>query len=299
MIVLSGSSHPVFGRQLAAQLSVSFGNIELGSFPNGERRVWIQTPVINDDVILVQSFSTPVDTHILEFSLLADAAERAGAKSITAVIPWMGYSLQDKVFRQGEPIAARVIADIVSGSRINRVMVMDLHSNSVAGFFSVPTTVLSSWDLFVDDVKKYHGKEESVVVSPDFGGLKRAHVFAERLGVPLANIDKARDLHTGKVQAKFMVGEVKGKICLVVDDVINTGSTVVETARLLKEHGAKKVVFYSTHALLAGSASTLLQESDVDEVVVGDTVAVGDKAFTKLRVLSVVPVFSNAIRKMM
>ncbi|MBI5151022.1 MAG: ribose-phosphate pyrophosphokinase [Candidatus Pacebacteria bacterium] len=289
----------MFGRQLATQLSVSFGNIELGSFPNGERRVWIQSSVINEDAILVQSFSTPVDMHVLEFSLLADAAERAGAKTITAVIPWMGYSLQDKVFRQGEPIAARVIADIVSGSRIDRVMVMDLHSNSVAGFFSVPTTVLSSWDLFVDDVKNRFRKEESIVVSPDFGGLKRAHVFAERLGVSLANIDKARDLHTGKVQAKFMVGEVKKKICLVVDDVINTGSTVVEIARLLKEHGAKKVVFYSTHALLAGSASTLLQESAVDEVVVGDTVAVGEKMFPKLRVLSVVPVFAEAIHKMM
>jgi len=236
----------------------------------------------------------------MELSLLADAAERAGARSITAIIPWMGYSLQDKVFRSGEPIAARVIANMVSASGVKRVILMDLHNNSVAGFYSVPTTVLSSLDTFVADIQAHCDLKQSIVISPDFGGLKRAAVLAERLGVELANIDKMRDLMTGKVTARFAGGDITGKICIVTDDCINTGSTIVEVARVLKEAGALKVIFYATHALLAGKASEVLEQSVVDEVVVSDTVAIPPaKQFKKLRVISVVPAFAQAMKSVM
>lgn len=299
MILLAGSSHPAFARALASSTQISLGESEVSVFPNGEKRVWITTSLTNQDVAILQSLSDPVDANIMELSLFADAAERAGARSITAIIPWMGYSLQDKVFRTGEPIAARVIANMVSASGVKRVILMDLHNNSVAGFYSVPTTVLSSLDTFVADVQAHVELKNAIVISPDFGGLKRAAVFAERLGVELANIDKLRDVVTGKVTARFAGGNITGKTCIVTDDCINTGSTIVEVARALKESGASKVIFYATHALLAGKASALLQKSDVDEVVVSDTVAIPPaKQFKKLRVISVVPVFAQAIKSM-
>lgn len=299
MILLAGSSHSVFAKALASSAQISFGDCEVSTFPNGEKRVWITAPVTNQDVVIVQSLSDPVDSHIMELSLLADAAERAGARSITAIIPWMGYSLQDKVFRAGEPIAARVVANMVSASGVKRIILMDLHNNSVAGFFSVPTTVLSSLETFVADVQAHIDLKHAIVISPDFGGLKRAAVFAERLGVELANIDKMRDLQTGKVTARFAGGDITGKTCIVTDDCINTGSTIVEVAHVLKKHGASKVMFYATHALLAGKASELLQESDVDEVVASDTIAIpSSKQFKKLRIISVVDVFAHAVKSM-
>lgn len=299
MILLAGSSHPAFARALASSAQISLGKSEVSIFPNGEKRVWITTSLTNQDVAILQSLSDPVDANIMELSLFADAAERAGARSITAIIPWMGYSLQDKVFRSGEPIAARVIANMVSSSGVKRVMLMDLHNNSVAGFYSVPTTVLSSLDMFVADVHARIDLKNALVISPDFGGLKRAAVLAERLGVELANIDKMRDLQTGSVTARFAGGDIAGKICIVTDDCINTGSTIVEVARALRASGASKVIFYATHALLAGKASELLQKSEVDEVVVSDTVAIPPaKQFKKLRVISVVDVFAHALKSM-
>lgn len=298
MILLSGSSHPAFAKALSKQARIPLAEVDLSVFPNGDRRVWVKTPVMNEDVVLVQSFSHPVDTHLIEYALLVDAVERAGARSIMALVPWMGYSLQDKVFRSGEPIAARVAADIISNKNIKRVVLMDLHNNSVAGFFSSPTTILSPLELFVADALKRYPKKELAVISPDFGGLKRAFMFAAEVGAEIHHIDKVRDLHTGKVQAKFVGENIDGKICIVIDDCINTGSTIVEAARELKQHGAKRVVFYATHALLGGNASEALQNSDVDEVIVSDTVSVEGKTFPKLRVLSVVPLFVEALKKL-
>jgi len=298
MILLSGSSHSAFAKALSKQAYIPLAEVDLSVFPNGDRRVWVKTPVMNEDVVLVQSFSHPVDTHLIEYALLVDAVERAGARSIMALVPWMGYSLQDKVFRSGEPIAARIAADIISNKNVKRVVLMDLHNNSVAGFFSAPTTILSPLELFVADALKRHPKKELAVISPDFGGLKRAFLFAAEVGAEIHHIDKVRDLHTGKVQAKFVGESIDGKICIVIDDCINTGSTIIEAARELKKHGAKRVVFYATHALLGGNASELLQNSEVDEVIVSDTVSVEGKTFPKLRVLSVVPLFAEALKKL-
>jgi ribose-phosphate pyrophosphokinase len=298
MILLSGSSHSTFAQALAKQANLKFGLVEHSTFLNGDRRVWITSQIKDEDVVIVQSLSTPVDSHLVEYALLVDAAERLGAASITAVIPWMGYSLQDKVFRPGEPIAARVVADILSNRAVRRVILLDLHNNSVAGFFSVPTTVLSSVDSFADDIKKKYGKEDCVMVSPDFGGLKRANMVAEKLKFDIAHIDKRRNVTTGEVHAKYVGEDVKGKTCIVIDDVINSGSTIIEGAQELKNHGAKKVIFYATHALLAGKATELLQASTVDEVVVGDTVSIPkEKLFQKLRQISMIPLFADAIKK--
>ncbi|OGJ22587.1 MAG: hypothetical protein A2804_00705 [Candidatus Pacebacteria bacterium RIFCSPHIGHO2_01_FULL_46_10] len=294
-MLFSGTSNSALATRIASLAKIPLGKTEISTFANDEKRIWIQDNVVGKHVFILQSFSAPVDEHILEYLFLVDALDRAGARSITAIVPWMGYSLQDKVFRPGETIAARVIADLISAQHIKRVMLMDLHSNSVAGFLSVPTTVLSAWSVFIAHAKKTY-KKDIVVISPDFGGLKRASVFATALDVPFLNIDKRRDLTTGNIEARLASGDVRGKTCIVIDDVINTGSTMIESARVLKEHGAKRVVFYATHALLAGDASRNLEQSQVDEVIVSDTVSVEEKTFSKLRVLSVAPVFAAAMK---
>jgi len=294
-VLFSGTSNFALAKRIASLAKIPLGKTEISTFANDEKRIWIQDGVVGKHVFILQSFSAPVDEHILEYLFLVDALNRAGARSITAIVPWMGYSLQDKVFRPGETIAARVIADLISAQHIKRVMLMDLHSNSIAGFLSVPTTVLSAWSVFIAHAKKMY-KKDVVVISPDFGGLKRASIFATALDAPFLNIDKRRDLATGEIEARLTSGDVHGKTCVVIDDVINTGSTMIESARVLKEHGAKRVIFYATHALLAGDASRNLEQSQVDEVIVSDTVSVEGKIFSKLHVLSVAPVFAAAMK---
>lgn len=271
MIIFSGSSHRSLLQQIVGK-SVVAGEVELSKFPNGEKRVRLLTDVENQHVAILQSFSAPVDEMVVEAVLLADAMERSGAKSVTMVIPWLGYSLQDKVFRSGEPLAARVIADVVSHAFVDRVILLDLHNPSITGFFSVPTVHLRAMQMYVEYVKKQFDMNSVVVVSPDFGGLKQAHVFADHLGVELANVDKHRDLHSGKVTTVGLAGEVQDKICLVYDDVINTGGTVVEVAKFLKESGAKEVHFCVTHGLFAGEGLKKMSDDAIDSIIITDSV---------------------------
>lgn len=295
MILLSGSSNQPLAEKIATAMGTKLGEMELTQFSNGERRVWVKEDVKGHDVALIQSFSTPVDTHVIEFALITDALFRAGARRVFAVIPWFGYSLQDKVFRPGEPIAMKVIATLLDSVSTYRYILMNLHNSSGAGFFVKPSSVLSSDDVFMNEIKKMD--EDVVIVSSDFGGLKRVGSFAQKLGLPLANIDKRRDLHTGEVVAHAITGDVSMKTAVIVDDIINGGSTAIEAARILKENGAKKIVMYSTHAILADDASEKLQGSDLDELVVTDTINTSVKSFSKLRVVSVADVFAAELSK--
>lgn len=290
MIILAGSSHQKLSTAIAATFGEEVGRSELSVFPNGERRVYIPSPVKGQDVAIIQSFSDPVDSSIIEFALMTDAVYRAGARRVFAVIPWFGYSLQDKVFRPGEPIAAKVIASMLSSQSIYRFILMNLHNNSMAGFFSVPSSVLSSDELFVEQIRNMSGN--IVLASSDFGGLKRVGRFAQKLGLPIANIDKRRDLTTGDVVAHALTGDVRGKTVVIIDDIINGGSTAVEAARILHEHGAARIVMCATHGLFAGDAGAKLEQSELDEVIVTDTIDASAKAFPKLRTLSVANIFA-------
>ncbi|MBP9700595.1 ribose-phosphate pyrophosphokinase [Candidatus Woesebacteria bacterium] len=285
MILLSGSSNISLAQKIAEHLGQPLGSIESSTFANGERRVWVKEEVKGKDVALIQSFSEPVDAHIIEFSLIVDALFRLGARRVFAVIPWFGYSLQDKSFRPGEPIAAKVIATMLGSLSIYRYILLNLHNNSSAGFFQNPTSVLSSDSVFEQEIKAL-GKD-TVLVSSDFGGLKKVGLFSQRLNLPFANIDKRRDLVTGQVLAHSISGDVENKTAVILDDIINSGSTAIEAARIAREHGAKKILMLATHALLAGDASQRLQESEIDEVIVTDTVDSSAKRFPKLRVLSI------------
>lgn len=295
MLIFSLSSHPELGAKIASLLNVTIGQVDITQFPNGETRLQLMTPVEGQEVVVVQSLTQPVDTNTMELLLMADALERAGAKQVTAIIPWLGYSLQDKVFRPGEPLAARVVADIISHGFIHKIILLDLHNPSIAGFFSKPTDHLRALPLFVEYVEKKFETKNCVVVSPDFGGIKAAQVFADALQLPTANVNKQRDLQTGKVSTVGIAGEVSTKICLVYDDVINTGSTVGEVAKFLKDQGAKEVHFLVTHALLASSAKEKLDHEAIDSVIVTDSVYHAELP-KKVKVISIAELVAQRIR---
>lgn len=298
MKLIAGSSNAPLAQHLAQELGIEMLDVEHGFFANGEKRVWIKDPVHGENVVLVQSFSHPTDEHIIETLLLIDALERAGVRHVNVVIPWLGYSFQDKVFREGEPIAAKVVADLISHAHVKRVFLLDLHNTSIPGFFSVPTQHVSALPLFAQHLEKTVPLSEAVVVSPDFGGLKRSRLFAEKLRLDLAHVDKHRDLQTGQVTTVSLQGNVQGKIAFLMDDAILTGGTAVEVAKLLKQNGAREVHFLATHGIFADSALEKLADSDLDSVVITDSVA-HQSLPPKINVLKVAPLFADVIKAWM
>lgn len=295
MFVISGSSNPQLAAEIAQLMGLESVPVEIGVFPNGEKRINIQKDVHGQNIVLVQSFSTPADEFIMELLLLADALERMGARHINAVIPWMGYSLQDKVFKNGEPLSAKVVADLVSQSYIKRVLLLDLHNMSIPGFYSVPTRQLSALELFADHIKNTFELNKLVVASPDFGGLKRAREFAKKLDVNLVNIDKQRDLRTGQVTATSVHGDVKDKIVILFDDSVVSGGTVIETAKLLKEQGAHSVHFLATHGLFVNDSQNKIQQSEVDSVLVSNSIQ-HSSLVSKITELSVASLFADSLK---
>lgn len=273
MKIISGSSNPQIAHSIAQQLATEVVEAEIDHFANGEKRVWIKGKVRGQNIALIQSFSHPVDEHIVEFLLMDDALERSGARHVNLIVPWMGYSLQDKVFREGEPIAAKVVANLVSSAYIKRVFLLDLHNSSTPGFFSIPTQHLSASGLFESYARDHFDLSRCVVASPDFGGLKRARIFAQELGIPLVNIDKHRDLDSGQITAMGLHGEVDNKIVLIFDDVINSGGTIVSSSQKLKENGAKEVHFMATHGIFANHGTQKVLQSEVDSVIITNSIA--------------------------
>lgn len=298
MTILSGSSNVAFSVALAQKLSLPLVQTDISKFANGERRVWIKESLAGEDVIIVQSLSHPTDEHIMELLLLIDAVERLGAREVHVVIPWLGYSLQDKVFRPGEPIAVKVVANLISNSYVRRVYLMDVHNTSTPGFFSIPTTHLSASELFVLYAKEHFELNQAVVASPDFGGLKRARVFANELDLDLVNIDKNRDLHSGKITSAIVQGDVNNKVVLIFDDTIQSGGTVKESAESLKAAGAKEVHFFATHGPMVPKAYQVIKDSMIDSVVVTNSTQ-QDKDLDKVKVIDSSSLFQEAIEQLL
>ncbi|MCA9369274.1 MAG: ribose-phosphate pyrophosphokinase [Pseudomonadales bacterium] len=299
MKIITGSSHSAFAQSLQKHLGIESVAVDISTFSNGEKRVWIKDQLAGENVVFVQSFSHPTDENIMEFLLITDALERLGVRHVNAVIPWMGYSLQDKVFRTGEPIAAKVVADLVSNSYVKRVALLDLHNSSVPGFFSIPTQNLSANELFADYVKTNFGTESLVVASPDFGGLKRARKFADTLGVNLVNIDKHRNLATGEVSVNSMQGgSVEGKKVVVFDDSILSGNTVVEVSRLLKEKGASEVHILVTHGVFTDNALDSIQTDSIDSIVITNSIS-HESLPEKVTVVDASPLFAEVLNAWM
>ena len=300
LVVFSGNSNKPLVKEICEYLEIPVGRCEVSRFSDGETQIEIAENVRGRDVFLVQSTSTPVNDHLMELLIMIDAARRASAASITAVVPYFGYSRQDRKVAPRTPITARLVADLITSAGADRFLSMDLHAGQIQGFFDMPSDHLYASPVLLEDMKKKYGPrgEEVVVVSPDAGGVERARAFAKRLGTTLAIVDKRRP-KANVAEVMQIVGDVRGKTALILDDMIDTAGTLTLGAKALTEAGAKRVVAYAVHPVLSGPAIDRIQASNIDEVVVTNTVQLRENALAckKITQLSVAKIFGEAIHR--
>lgn len=299
LMVFSGRAHPELGEAVAAQLDVSLVPTSAYDFANGETYVRFEESVRGCDAFVIQSHTVPINSWIMEHLIMVDALKRASAKRITVVMPFWGYSRQDKKHRGREPISARLVADLFKTAGADRIISVDLHADQLQGYFDGPVDHLHALPLLADYIKEKYGDADLAVVSPDAGRIKVAERWAARLGgAPLAFIHKTRRTDiANEVVANRVVGDVTGKICVLTDDMIDTGGTIVKAAEALMKDGAAGVVIAATHAILSDPAVDRLKNSPAVEIVVTDTLPIEDeKRFDKLTVLSIAPILGRAIR---
>lgn len=296
MILFSGTSNAPLGEHVAKQLGVALGDIEITRFVDNECRVYVKEEVIGQDVVVLQSLSTIADQNLVELCLIGQALKSLKAKRVVAVIPWLGYSKQDKAFRKGEAISSQLVAKFIEAAGFDAIIACEMHSEAVMPYFHIPTKEVSTHTVLADALKS-HGKwDGAVVVSPDTGGKSRSGRFAKEVGLSIVYLDKSRNVETGDVTVSGISGDVNGKPIIIFDDIINTGATAVKTSEFLHDRGAKAIYFLATHAVFAGEAVELLSKSFIDEVVVADTIAIPkEKQFKKLTIVSVAVLLADAI----
>ena len=298
LTVFSGRSNPRFTTSICETLKIELGRLEVIRFSDGELSVEIGDNVRGHDVFVVQSTSNPGNDHLMELLIVIDALKRASAWRITAVIPYYGYARQDRKLKPRVPITARLVADLITTAGADRVLTMDLHAGQIMGFFSCPVDNLNAMPILLPYLGQRYGKEELTIVSPDVGGVARARMMASGLGnADIAIIDKRRS-GPNQVAEMRVVGEVKDRTCIIVDDIVDTGGTLIKAAEALKEQGANRVIASCVHPVLSSNAAERLNDSVFEEVVVTDTIIVPTShQKEKVKVLSVAPLFAEAIRR--
>ena len=295
-LLFSGSSNQALAQAVAKKLGVSLGKVDLTRFADGEIRPWIQDDVRDKLVFVLESLSYPMDEHIMELALMGDAIRRSAPKRLIAVIPYMGYARQDKQHRVGEPVSARLIAEFLGVSKYKEVMAIDLHNDAIVGFFRIPVTHLSALELIAEEMKK-QDLGNAIVISPDVGGVKRARNLAYILDLPMVVMEKKRFLDRHDTSESFqIIGDVGGKTCIIIDDIISTGGPIANSAASLKEAGATRVIVAATHAVLSGDAAAILTQAPIDGLLVTDTIAKSQSNhIPRLEVVSVAPILADAI----
>jgi ribose-phosphate pyrophosphokinase len=277
MRIFAGNANPKLAGAVCAHLHTGLGRCIVGRFSDGEVMVELLENVRGRDIFILQSISRPTNDNLMEIMVMADALRRASAGRITAAIPYLGYARQDRRPRSARvPISAKVVADMLTIVGVNRVMVMDLHADQIQGFFNIPVDNIYATPILLGDLWKQN-YEDLLVVSPDVGGVVRARAMAKRLDSDLAIIDKRRP-RANDAEVMNIIGDVEGRTCVIMDDIVDTANTLCKAAGALKEHGARKVVAYCTHAVLSGGAVARIGESDLDEIVVTDTIPLTDEA---------------------
>lgn len=283
---------------IANELGLSLGLSEVSRFSDGEINMRINETVRDNDIFIIQSTAPPVNENLMELLIMIDAMRRASAGSINAVIPYFGYARQDRKTRARDPISAKLVADIITSAGADRILTMDLHCAQIQGFFDIPVDHLVGFNLFVDYFKNKFGTDMKNVttVAPDFGSVARARSFAEKLNIPLAIIDKRRP-EPNVSEILNIIGDVKGKSVILVDDIIDTAGTITNAANALKDRGAIEVFACCTHALLSGNAIEKINSSAITELIALDTINLSDeKKISKLKSLSVAHIFAAAIK---
>lgn len=295
--IFTGNSNPEFAQAIADQLGVKLGDSQVGKFSDGEIFVNINETVRGADVFVVQSTCSPVNDNLMELLIMIDAFKRASAGRITAVIPYFGYARQERKAKARDPISAKLCADIITTAGADRVLTMDLHAAQIQGFFDIPVDHLLGAPLLANYYKEKFAsqKDDLVVVSPDLGSVTRARKFASKIDVPIAIIDKRRP-KANVSEVMNIIGDIKDKNVILVDDMIDTAGTIVNGAAALKERGAKSVYACCSHAVLSGPAIERIEKSCIEELLVLDTVTLPpEKRIAKIKTLSVAPIFAEAI----
>ena len=294
--IFSGNSNPGLAKEIASHLGLTMGNAFVGHFNNGETQVIIDESVRGKDVFIVQPTCNPVNDNLMELLIMIDAMKRASAGRITAVIPYYGYARQDRKAKARDPITAKLVANLITAAGADRVLTMDLHAAQIQGYFDIPLDHLHGGPILAEHFKKKN-IQDLVVVSPDLGSVGRARTFAEQLDAPLAIIDKRRP-KANVSEVMNIIGDVKDKNVILIDDMIDTAGTLVNGAEALKKFGAKEVYSCCTHPVLSGPAIDRIEKSVLKEVVVLDTLPLSsEKRIEKIKVESVAPIFASAIRK--
>lgn len=299
LVLVSGRAHPELAEQVAKELGTSLVPTEARTFANGEIYARFGESVRGCDAFVIQAHPYPINDWVMEQLIMVDALKRASAKRITVVAPFFPYARQDKKSRGREPISARLITDLYRAAGADRIMSVDLHAAQIQGFFDGPVDHLFAMPVLLDHFQKNLKGNSLTVVSPDMGRVRVADIWSDKLGAPLAIIHKRRDPAVpNDVSVHEIVGEVEGRMCLLVDDMIDTGRTIAKAAQALKKNGAKGVIVAATHAVFSDPAIEVLQTDDIDQVVVTDTLPIGaDKRWDRLTVLPIAPLLARAIKE--
>ena len=298
LMIFTGNANPLLGKEVARRLNIPVGRAVVSKFSDGEVNIELLENVRGKDVFILQSTSNPTNDNLMEILVMADALKRSSAARITAAIPYFGYARQDRRPRSARvAISAKVVANMLEVSGVSRVLTMDLHADQIQGFFDIPVDNIYAAPILLSDVWK-HNYEDLIVVSPDVGGVVRARALAKRLESDLAIIDKRRP-KANVAEVMNIIGEVDGRTCVIMDDMVDTAGTLCKAAEVLKDRGAKKVLAYCTHAVLSGGAVQKIEASVLDELVVTNTIALRDdaRACPKIRQLSVAELLAETIRR--
>jgi ribose-phosphate pyrophosphokinase len=301
ILVFSGNANRALARNICREMGVPLGKAQVGRFSDGEVQVEIEENVRRQEVYVIQSTCAPAADNFMELLALVDALKRASAASVTAVIPYFGYARQDRRPRSGRvPITAKVVARMIGAVGTDRVLTVDLHADQIQGFFDVPVDNVYASPVLLADIWRSQGTDNLIVVSPDVGGVVRARAIAKRLDdADLAIIDKRRP-RANEATVMNIIGDVRGKTCVLVDDIVDTAGTLCAAAAALKDHGAGRVVAYCTHPVLSGAAIDNIDRSQLDELVVTDTIPLSEaaRACTRIRQLGVAELLAETMRRM-
>jgi ribose-phosphate pyrophosphokinase len=296
--IFTGNSNPDLAASITHYMGIPLGSVMVGSFSDGEIQVEFRENVRGMDVFVVQSTCTPVNDNLMELLVMIDALKRASASRVTAVIPYYGYARQDRKVASRAPITAKLVADLITAAGTDRVLTIDLHAGQIQGFFDIPVDNLYGSSVTSDMVRAKHVPTESVVVSPDAGGVERARAFAKKVGSTLAIIDKRR-ARANESEVMHVIGDVKGKDALILDDMVDTAGTLVKGATALAEAGARKIYACCTHPVLSGEAVQRINSSAIERLYVTDTIPTEDKSEQcgSLKVVPVAPLLGEAISR--
>lgn len=304
MKIFAGNSNITLANKIAKELGLKLSLLEMHTFPDLEKRIRVVDPVVDEDTVVVQPTSTPAEQNFMELFFIIDALKRSGAKSVTVVMPYLGYQRQDHVFRDGEAVSLEVVIRAMEAVGATKFIGFDFHSIKIPEMFKIPVVHLSGLSLFAEQIKK-EGLENdnAILTTPDMGGIRRIKILSEYLdNMPYACIEKDRDLVTGSVEAKEIslpegMTSLKGRNAVIVDDMISSGGTIVKAVNLLKEKGVKKMYVFATHPVFSQNAPTILQDADIEKVFVTDTVLVtADKKFPKLEILSIAKMVADNLK---